>query len=85
MRGHFWPFTRVQNGNQCEVTRKMQNLKNHGLRGCRGCDPWLASDTDALQLDARFDAPGLAIAGRPTVFYLCYPCDPWSGKLFQLG
>jgi len=48
-------------------------------------DPWLASDTDALQLDARFDAPGLAIAGRPTVFYMRYRCDPWSVKLFQLG
>jgi len=24
----------------------------------------------------------VAIAGRRTVFYLCYP---WSGKLFQLG
>jgi hypothetical protein len=48
-------------------------------------DPWLASDTDALQLDARFDALGPAIARRPTVFYLCYPCDPWSGKLVQLG
>ena len=26
---------------------------------------WLASDTDALQLDARFDALGPATAGRP--------------------
>ena len=31
-----------------------------------------------LQLDARFDAPGPAIAGRSTSSYLCYPCDPWS-------
>ena len=23
MRGHFWPFTEVQNGNQREVTRKV--------------------------------------------------------------
>ena len=82
MRSYFWPFTEVQNGNQREVMRKNAET----LRTTDYADVtdglWLASDTDALQLDARFDAPGLAIAGRRTVFYLCYP---WSGKLFQLG
>ncbi len=46
-----------------------ETLKNHGLRGCRGCDPCLASvDDGCLQLDARFDAPRPAIAGRPYRF-----------------
>jgi len=37
---------------------------------------WLASDTDALQLYARFDAPGPATAGRPAFLYPRYPCNP---------
>jgi len=32
---------------------------NRGFRGLHGCNGWfLASDTDALQFDARFSAPG---------------------------
>jgi hypothetical protein len=31
---------------------------------------------DALQLDTRFDAPGLATAGRPAFLYPRYPCNP---------
>lgn len=34
------------------------------------------SDTDALQLDARFAGPGSAIAGCFTSSYLCYPRPP---------
>src|SRR5439155_25535680 len=41
--GHFWPFTGVQNGNQCEVTPKtgspreiVKSLKrrDHGITAC---------------------------------------------------
>jgi len=37
----------------------------------------LAPDTDALQLDARFDAQGPVTAGRATFLYPCYPRNPW--------
>src|SRR6266542_672569 len=45
------------------LRRKLGNRERHG------CHRWissLASDTDTLQLDARFDAPDPATAGRPT-------------------
>jgi hypothetical protein len=78
MRGRFWPFTEVQNGNHREVTRRMQKLSEPritrmvlGWRLTQMPYNWMLDSTRRV-----------AIAGRRTVFYLCYP---WSGKLFQLG
>ncbi len=42
---------------------------------------WLASDTDALQLDARFETQGPAATERATLFYPCYPGNPWLNSL----
>ena len=39
---------------------------------------WPAS---ALQSDARFDRPGPAATERATLFYPCYPGNPWLNSL----
>jgi hypothetical protein len=50
MRGHFWPFADVQNGNQREVTRRCGNLDEcSGSRG--GCFVKMQAARLPLQLD----------------------------------
>src|SRR5436190_7853283 len=43
--------------------------------------PSLASDTDALQSDARSDAPGRVTAGSLTLWYPRYSGNPWLNSL----
>jgi len=83
---HFWPFTGVLRKIFGSLTREVwQFLRTPRIarmtRMVLGWRPPRRTPYNCMLVDA----PGSATARRPTVFDPRYPCDPSSGKLFQLG